>query len=366
MSLARPGRLPPGPEVNETGILLLGAGLIGRRHLELISAAPDCHLAGIVETSPAVREALRAAGAPLFASLTEALSKLPQKQLGAIVATPNQLHVRQALQCIDAGVPTLVEKPLADTVADAEQLVAAAEAAHVPLLVGHHRRHSAYIAAARRILDSGVLGTVTAVTASVLFYKPDSYFAAAPWRLQPGGGPILINLIHEIDVLRALCGEVETVQAMSSSVARGFAVEDTSVVTLRFSSGTLGSISLSDVAVSSRCWELTARENPDYPYVPGMDCYVVAGTSGSLSLPTMRLETYQGDKSWWVPLHVATEHVDVVSPHARQLANFCGVIRGTEAPLVPGAEGLETLRVTLAVAEAARTGVAVRPGRPAT
>ena len=250
--------------------------------------------------------------------------------------------------------------------ADAEKIVAAARAAHVPLLVGHHRRHSAYIAAARQILGTGVLGTVTAVTASVLFYKPDSYFAAAPWRLHRGGGPILINLIHEVDVLRALCGEVDTVQAMSSSAARGFAVEDTAAIALRFASGALASITLSDVAVSSRCWELTARENPDYPYVPGIDCYVVAGTSGSLSLPTMRLETYQHGKSWWEPLHIAKEDVGVVNPHARQLANFCGVISGTEMPVLPGEEGLESLRVTLAVAEAARTGATVRPRDPAT
>lgn len=351
--------------MSQAGILIAGAGLIGRRHLELTCASDDCYLAGVVEPSAAVRESLPATGAPFFGSLAEALSALPRARLGVIIATPNQLHVAQALECIAAGVPVLVEKPLADTVADAEKVVAAARAAQVPLLAGHHRRHSSYIAAARRILDSGVLGTLTAVTASVLFCKPDSYFAAAPWRSQPGGGPILINLIHEVDLLRALCGEVDAVQAMSSSAARGFAVEDTAAITLRFASGALASITVSDVAVSSRCWELTARENPDYPYVPGIDCYVLAGTSGSLSLPTMRLETYRQGRSWWEPLHTAAEDVEAADPHARQLANFCGVIGGTEAPVAPGEEGLESLRVTLAVAEAARTGATVRPRGPA-
>jgi predicted dehydrogenase len=342
-------------------ILVVGAGLIGRRHLELVAASEQCELAGVVEPAAAARAALPDLDAPVFGSLSDALGAVAGPGLGAIIATPNRFHRDHALACLGAGLPTLVEKPLADTLEDAQAMVAAAAASGVPLLVGHHRRHSSYVTVARDLIRAGTLGRVVAVTASILFYKPDGYFDSAPWRAGTGGGPILINLIHEVDLLRALCGEVESVHAMSSSVVRRFPVEDTAVVTMRFESGALATIALSDTAVCSRSWEHTARENPDYPHAPDTDCYVIAGTEGSLSIPTMRLETYRTAKSWWEPLQTTFLAPARQDPLARQLANLCNVVNGSERPLVSGRDGLESLRVTLAIAEAARTGSTVRP-----
>jgi hypothetical protein len=247
-------------------ILVVGAGLIGRRHLKLVAASEECELAGVVEPAASARAALPDLDAPVFGSLADALGAVFGPGLGAIIATPNRFHRDHALACIGAGLPTLVEKPLADTLEDAQAMVAVAAASGVPLLVGHHRRHSPYVTVARDLIRAGTLGRIVAVTASILFYKPDGYFDSAPWRSGPGGGPILINLIHEVDLLRALCGEVESVHAMSSSAVRRFPVEDTAVVTMRFESGALATIALSDTAVCSRSWEHTARENPDYPH----------------------------------------------------------------------------------------------------
>lgn len=75
---------------------------------------------------------------------------------------------------------------------------------------------------------------------SAVFYKPDEYFDAAPWRREAGGGPILIKMIHEIGNLRSLCGEIVAVQALASSATRDFPVEDTVAINLRFASGALG------------------------------------------------------------------------------------------------------------------------------
>lgn len=341
-------------------IVVAGAGLIGRRHIELTRASDRCELAAVVDPSPAAEQLAADAGVPRYASLDAMFAAQPRCGLGVVLATPNTEHVPGGLACVDAGVPVLVEKPIADVESEAWRLVAAAESAGVPLLVGHHRRHSPLMQAAGRVVADGTLGRITAVQGSALFYKPDDYFDVAPWRRLPGGGPILINLIHEIDGLRAMCGDIVEVQAMAANTTRGFPVEDTVAVALRFASGALGTFLLCDAAATTANWELTSKENPAYPHHPGTDCYLVAGTAGSIAVPSMRLHTYQGTPSWWTRMESGVVDVDRSDPLANQLDHFVDVISGAAEPLVTGRDAARTLQVTLAVAQAARTGGTVR------
>lgn len=335
-------------------IAVAGSGLIGQEHVRRIAENPETELSAIVDPAPAARDVADRHGVPLFGSLAELFAA--QRPDGVILASPNRFHVSGGLECIAAGVPLLVEKPIAETADDGERLVTAAEAAGIPLLVGHHRRHSPLLAEARRIIGEGGLGAVVAVVGTALFRKPDDYFDAGPWRKQPGGGPILINLIHEADGLRALCGEIVKVQATASNTARGFEVEDTVAMTLTFANGALGTFMLSDAAAAVASWEQTSRENPAYSNADDQDCYLIAGTRGSLGIPTMRLRTYSGSASWWEPFESRVAAVERHDPLAAQLAHFAAVVRGEAEPLVTGRDGLQSLRVVQAVLEAARTG----------
>src|SRR6478752_83050 len=101
-------------------IAVAGAGMIGRRHAELLGQSSECALAAIVDPSPAALALAQAAGVPHFSSLAELLAQ--DKPDGVILATPNHLHVANAIECIDAGVAVLVEKPVAHTVEEAERL----------------------------------------------------------------------------------------------------------------------------------------------------------------------------------------------------------------------------------------------------
>lgn len=166
-----------------------------------------------------------------------------------------------ALDAVAAGIPALVEKPIGPTVAEADRLADAAERAGVPLLVGHHRRHNPIVVAARDAVRSGRLGRLTTVTALWTPRKPDDYYDVA-WRRQPGGGPVLTNLIHDIDVLRFVCGEITSVQAIVSSAGRGLPINDTAVVSLRFAGGGLGTITMSDAVAAPWAWDITSGENP--------------------------------------------------------------------------------------------------------
>jgi predicted dehydrogenase len=222
------------------------------------------------------------------------------------------------------------------------------------------------MATATQVVQEGRLGRLVAVQGSAVFMKPDAYFAAAPWRRAPGGGPILLNMIHEVHNLRMLCGEIAEVQAFGSNAVRSFGVEDTVAINLRFVNGAVGSFLLSDTAACARSWEQTSGENKAYAAYPDEDCYVVMGTLGSLSVPTMRLKTYASaaDASWWKPFAeevVATLRDD---PIRRQMEHFGAVVRGEAAPLVSAHDGLANLRVTEAIATAATSGGTIRLALP--
>jgi predicted dehydrogenase len=339
-------------------IAVAGAGLIGRRHVEEIDASADAQLAAIVDPGPAGPELAQKYGVPLYASLTELFAV--GKPDGVVLATPNQMHVEGGLECVAAGVPVIVEKPIGDTVAGATRLVEAGERAGVPVLTGHHRNYSPIMATAREIVRSGRLGQIVAVAGTALFSKPDDYFdVGGGWRRQIGGGPILLNLIHEVNNLISLVGRIVRVQAVTSNAARGFPVEDTAAMVFTFENGALGTFLVSDTAASPRSWEQTSQENTSYASYRDEDCYHVAGTTGSLSVPTMRLKTYPGARSWWEPFDEATVDLERSDPLANQIIHFAEVIRGAAQPICSGRDGLDTLEVVDAVVESARTGAPV-------
>jgi len=247
---------------------------------------------------------------------------------------------------------------MATSVAQGQLLCDAVAQYGIAVLVGHHRAHSAIMAQARAVVASGRLGRLVSVVGSATFYKPDRYFAEAPWRSAPGGGPILINMIHEVHNLRILCGEVVAVQAIASNAVRGHAVEDTVSIGLQFASGALGSFMLSDTAASARSWEQTSQENKAYSHYADEDCYVVSGTLGSLSVPTMRLKTYAtgAPRSWQAPFECSVADAVRNDPLVQQMAHFAALIRGEAAPLVSVYGGLANQKVIEAIAAAASSG----------
>lgn len=340
-------------------IAVAGAGLIGRRHIEEIVRSRGAALSAIIDPSPGAKEIAEREGVPLYSSLRECFAH--DRPDGVVLATPNQMHVAQGLECVAARLPVLVEKPIGHRPDEALRLVEVAEEAGIPLLVGHHRPHSPILRKAVEVVRSGILGRLVGVIGSAVFYKPDAdgyYDGPFAWRREPGGGPVLINMIHEVGNLRAMLGEIVAVQALASNATRNFAVEDTVAIGLRFANGALGTFMLSDTVASPKSWEQTSRENAAYPTYPEEDAYTILGTDGSLAVPTMRLKYYarKEDRSWHKPFQEETLPVERADPLARQIEHFAAVVRGEEAPLVTGRDGLRNLRVTDAILEAARSG----------
>jgi predicted dehydrogenase len=342
---------------NPVRIAVMGAGLIGRRHVEHILAEPQADLHSIIDPGEDARAFANNRGLRWHPDLRSAIGDSGLD--GLIIATPNAMHVEHGLSAIAARLPLLVEKPLATEIDGAERLVSAAEKAGVPLAVGHHRRHNPLILKAKQLIEEGRLGRIISVHGFFWLIKPDDYYEIA-WRREAGAGPILINLIHDIDLLRFLCGDITEVRAMRSSIVRNFPVEETAVVLLRFANGALGTFNLSDTIVAPWSWEHSSGENAAYPRTDE-NCYLIGGTEGSLTIPRLELWRNDSKRGWHEPFSTERHIAAAQDPLRLQIAQFCRIIRDGETPLVSGREGLESLRVIEMIRRAALTDETGRP-----
>ncbi len=336
---------------------VIGAGMIGRRHIATLLASPDAELCGVADTLPRDDPAVASLPVPYFASHRALLDGA--RPDAVVIATPNRLHVSQGVDCARAGVHMIVEKPIADTVADACVLLREAKRAGVTLLVGHHRRHHAQSQEARRIVAGGELGRVAGATMLWSTRKPDAYFDAT-WRRTAGGGPVLINLIHDVDMLRFVVGELSSVQGRFSRAIRGFDVEDTAAAVLTFAGGALGTILVTDAAASPWTIEQGLGESPSFPY-SGENSYRIVGTAGALEFPVLRVWRYRdaATGSWNEPIASTPVKSFDRDPYVEQVRHLRAAIEGREAPLVSGVDGTRTLAATLALKTSSETGAPV-------
>ena len=335
-----------------TKLAIVGFGLIGQRHAEAIRVSPQVELTAVVEPENSASRSAVDPSVSIFADIAQMLELA--KPDGVIIASPTKLHVMHSQRCVEAGIPALIEKPISDDLAAARQLTQDAAQVGVPLLVGHHRRFNPIIKRAHDLIKSGEVGDIRAINSTCWFYKPDYYFDNASWRKKKGAGPVSVNLIHDIDLMRHFCGEVAAVQAQFASARRGYENEDLASAILRFASGAIGTVSVSDSIVSPWSWEFTSDENPAYPSTQ-QSTYFIGGSEGSISLPDLHVWRHEGGFDWWNPM--GSERAPTVNsdPLINQIIHFRRVILGEEEPLVSGAEGTKSLKVIDAIQRAAVT-----------
>ena len=339
-----------------TKIGIVGAGAMGQQHAKLVCGFKHCRLWQDLRTPIRAPLLMRRSRMPEYyrdhLKLIEAES--PD---GIIIAVPNTDHVPVAMDCLAAGIPILVEKPIADSVKSGRALVAEQRKTGVTVLVGHHRRFDPAVDTAKRLINDGDIGKLLAVQATWVTRKPKHYYQIK-WHTEPSsGGFILINLIHDIDMLRYLCGEIISVYADLDSAGRSLAVADTVAVTLRFQNGVLGTVTASDACVSAWGWEQATGENPIVP-VSGEGAVRFFGTAGSLDFPTLKLwKDAAGGAGTWDRV-LASKNIALNRERSAlkdQLSHFCALIKSDEqVPRVTAEDGLATLVATTAIIESAK------------
>ncbi len=313
-------------------ILVMGAGLIGIRHIDRVAAHPRCTLAGVVD--PVEGDT---ADVPHFRSLGEV--DVPVD--GVIIATPTVLHAEHGAAAAARGWHMLMEKPVTETPAGAGMLARAAAKACVACLVGHHRRYHPSVQKLKALVAEGRIGTPVTSTLIWAMKKPDAYFDTA-WR-QAGGSPVMINLVHDIDLMRFVLGDVTDITALGSNAQRAAPRVESGGALIRFESGAIASISFADTAPSPWGFEAATGENPNIA-TTGQDMWWITGTQGGVAFPS--LTCWGGAADWSeAPLPKAMNAEKVV-PLDAQLDHFCDVIEGTARPIIDIEDAAASLAVT--------------------
>jgi predicted dehydrogenase len=353
--------------------VLVGAGAIARSHARAIAATPGTELVAIVSRGASgarvLADEVAASGSrrPQAAgSIGEALGRAAGTPDGAaplvVVATPTSSHLAVAAEALAAGAHVLIEKPL-DVDLDAARAFArdAREAGEgrVVSVVSQHRFDAASLAV-RDAVRAGRLGTVASAVATVPWWRSVAYFQASPWRgtfAGDGGGALMNQGIHTLDLVVALLGRPVEVMAMTARTVHAIEAEDTAGVLLRFASGAIATVHASTAAY------------------PGLSSRLqVSGSLGSAVIENETLVYLHTDSAPNVPDYglygagnqlagaAAAPRADPTeSPAglARQYADVVGAIRGKRAPAVTVDAALLTLGVVEAAYRSARERRAV-------
>ncbi len=341
-------------------LAVVGLGLMGARHVEIIRSFGGCDLVGICDLNENLRSLADRHNIPFFQDISKMLDCV--KPDGAIIAVQSAAHVETFESCALRNVHALIEKPVADTTEAALRIVELADATNTKVLVGHHRRHNPLVEATHGVVTGGEIGELLAVSMMWMLMKPDDYFNI-PWRsIRPDGGPVLINLVHELDILRYICGEIEQVFAQGRSNARKLEVEDSVSISLTLHNGAVATIIASDAVAAPWSYEATTAENPLYFNV-AENCYYFTGTNGGFAFPQMELWKYgsRNRRGWQHPIEKSIVSVSRADSLTLQLAHFCEVVRGNQPPLVNALDGARSLSAALAVLQSISTNTPIRP-----
>lgn len=332
---------------------VVGCGLISRFHFQAINAIEDARLCGVYDiVTASAQKAAHELGVRQYTSYEELLDDPAVDAL--CICTPSHLHGPLARQAILAGKHVLVEKPLALRLEQSDEMIALARANKVEVGVVSQLRFSPSVHQVKRAIETGVLGRLTRGDLYMKYFRSQAYYDSGKWRgtiEKDGGGALMNQGIHGVDLLRYLMGPVKSIYALSGTLVRDIEVEDTLSATVAFQSGAIGVIEASTA---------------DYPGTPRR--MELNGEYGRIVLEEDRIihwdvEGQSGFHSYEQKAGSSASHrqADALDPigHIEQLKNFISAVRGDTDLLVDAVEGRRALELILAAYESVRTGFPV-------
>ena len=335
---------------------IIGTGMIGRYHRDAIAATPGARLVAVCRgKADAALQASAAAeyGVPCEASLAALLAR---DDIHAVcICTPSGQHAAQAIAAMQAGKHVLVEKPMALNITDAEAMMAAAQRHSVRLGVALQRRTDPAFQRIHHAIAQGDFGNLVLGKVSVPYLRSQAYYDSAEWRgtwVLDGGGVLMNQGIHLLDLLLWFMGDVVSVQAQAATLGHQIEVEDCLSASLKFANGALASV------IATTC------AAPGFPH--RVEIY---GTRAGVQIEGEQIVRWEGENAPKDAVRLSASAVSGMaaagagaSPtgisnlgHQRIIADFVNAIHQQREPLVNGVEGLRSLRAALAIYAAAKT-----------
>jgi UDP-N-acetyl-2-amino-2-deoxyglucuronate dehydrogenase len=366
----------------EIGFAIIGAGMVARYHATAIERTPGARLVVVGRSDPArVEETAAQFGVPCLVDYTALLAR---DDVDAVcICTPSGLHAQQTIAAAQAGKHVLVEKPIALTLADADAMITACAQAGVRLGVALQRRTEPEFQRVRAAIAAGELGRLVLGSMTMPYMRLQSYYDSADWRgtwALDGGGALMNQGIHLVDLLLWLMGDATEVRATAATLTHAIEVEDCITATLRFANGALGSITATTAAAPGFPhrveiygdrggvqiegeqvvrWEAENRrtENRE-PRTANREPRTAEPENRELRIENREPRT-ENREPVAAGAGASPTGIGAVG-HTRLLEDFVAAIREGRDPLAPGHAGRRSLALVLAVYEAARTGRAVR------
>jgi UDP-N-acetyl-2-amino-2-deoxyglucuronate dehydrogenase len=328
---------------------LIGGGNISETHARAASEIHGVSVAAVYGTNAekVARLSSQYSATP-YADFDKFLSHKPMDLVA--IGSPSGLHAEQGIAAARKGLHVLTEKPLDISTARADELIAATELAHVKLGVFFQDRFKADLIRLKECVANGILGKLILVDARVKWFRPENYYADSKWRgtLRLDGGGALINqAIHTVDLLLWVCADVSSVQATRRTALHNIEAEDTLVATLEFKSGALGSFQAATSAFPGypRRVELTGSEGT---IIIEQDRWL----SADLRQPAKDFQSTGNDQN----ASASSATVSDVRGHKAALMDFIQAIETNGTPRCSGSEGRKSVALVEAIYAACASG----------
>ncbi len=337
---------------------IIGGGNISVTHARAANQIDGLKIAAVYGSNSEKCAALsKEYGATAYTDFTSFLKHRPLDLVA--VGSPSGLHAEQGIAAARNGLHVLVEKPIDISTERADALIAECERARVKLGVFFQDRVAPEICNLKRAIDGGELGNLILASARVKWYRPPDYYSNSRWRgtwALDGGGALINQGIHTIDLLLWLLGDIKQVSAMAKTARHNIEAEDTLVATMEFSNGALGT------------FEATTSVYPGYSRR-----LEASGTNGTIILEQDRIVSADlcDPSSELLASGRKVADVSSTSPvvsefngHKRIIEDFLRAIETDDTPRCSGREGRRSVAVVQAMYESARSGQPVKISLP--
>jgi len=332
---------------------ILGGGNISDTHARAVQQTEGAQVAAVFgQNHQKAARLSKLYGGRVYESLQSFLDHRPMDMV--VIGSPSGLHAEQGIAAARHGLHVLVEKPLDINLDRADALIAECEQAGVKLGVFFQDRVAPGICKLKELIDAGRLGKLILVSARVKWYRPPEYYSGSRWRgtrALDGGGALINQGVHTLDLLLWLLGDVERVYAKAITALHQIETEDTVVATLEFSRGVIGTLEAGTSIYPgyARRLELTGSEGT---LVLEHDRIIAADLHRPLK------EEALGAKEDTNP-SATSPVVSDVRGHQRILEDFLLAIEKDGRPLCDGHEGRRSLELVQAIYQSSRTGLSV-------